>query len=127
MRKLMMKADKLYLSVVDPDPETRKRIIPAAMPLKETLRTIRGNRRYNINKLHFTPTFSNSSDEKLLLLKELYEEFGYPFRLIRQHTKCNIARVDTVKVAEQMVDLGIETEVCISAGVGNETACGMFG
>jgi hypothetical protein len=127
MRKLMMKADKLYLSVVDPDPETRKRIVPAAMPLREALKLISGNRHCGTSKLHFTPTLSNSSHEKLLLLKELYREFGYPFRLIRQHTKNNTAEVDTVKVAEQMVDLGIETEVCISAGVGNETACGMFG
>ena len=127
MRKLMTKADRLYLSVVDPDPETRKRIVPAALPLREALRIISGNRHSGTNKLHFTPTFSNSSYEKLLLLKELYEEFGYPFRLIRQHTKSNIAGVDTVKIAEQMVDLGIETEVCISAGVSSQTACGMFG
>lgn len=118
-------ADRVYLSVIDPYMPHRSKQAPAALNLNTAINIIK--RCDTELRLHFTPTRENATFEKLKMLRDICLEAKAPLRLIRHHTTDGVSSVDTLHIAEQMVDMGVPTTVAISAGIGNNTACGMFG
>ena len=122
--KLLELAGKVYVSVIDPDLKHRAKMVPSALNI-ETATEI--SKRYADTYLHFTPTISNTEHDGVKKLAELALKVDCPIRLIRYHAKHNGNKVDTLEIAEQLADFGVAVSVSISAGVKNNTACGMFG
>lgn len=123
--RLIDLCDKVYISVIDPDEKERRAQAKSALNIDDAVRSAR--RAKNRVFLHFTPTFENSTPEKLEELKGIFLRTKAPLRLIRHHSVDDSPVKDPVEVAEQLVDMGVSAMVCVSAGVKEKTACGMFG
>lgn len=119
---LKFKPDRIYISLVDPDPTVRSKY--TKVPFEHAL-----NLAYNLMmprdvRIHYTPT----ADQDLARAVEIFKQYKLPIRLIRQHKQDGSpADVDVLEFAEKLVDEGVKVSVAISAGTSNNTACGMFG